>query len=93
MASFFNRITRKENPTIYQNKDGHLKRTLRVRDFLALGVGTIVSTSIFTLPGVVAAEHAGPAVALSFLLAAIVCLLYTSPSPRDVEESRMPSSA
>ncbi|SUM68144.1 amino acid permease family protein [Staphylococcus saccharolyticus] len=38
MASFFNRITRKENPTIYQNKDGHLKRTLRVRDFLALGV-------------------------------------------------------
>ena len=72
MSSFFNRITRKENPTIYQNKDGHLKRTLRVRDFLALGVGTIVSTSIFTLPGVVAAEHAGPAVALSFLLAAIV---------------------
>ena len=72
MASFFNRITRKENPTIYQNKDGHLKRTLRVRDFLALGVGTIVSTSTFTLPGVVAAEHAGPAVVLLFLLAAIV---------------------
>ena len=24
---------------------------------------------------------------------AILCLLYTSPSPRDVEESRMPSSA
>ena len=23
----------------------------------------------------------------------LVCLLYTSPSPRDVEESRMPSSA
>ncbi len=65
-------MTRKENPTIYQSKDGHLKRTLRVRDFLALGVGTIVSTSIFTLPGVVAAEHAGPAVSLSFLLAAIV---------------------
>ncbi len=43
-----------------------------MRDFLALGVGTIVSTSIFTLPGIVAAEHAGPAVALSFLLAAIV---------------------
>lgn len=72
MASFFEKIVRKENPTVYQNKDGHLKRTLRVRDFLGLGVGTIVSTSIFTLPGVVAAEHAGPAVALSFLLAAIV---------------------
>ena len=24
---------------------------------------------------------------------AVICLLYTSPSPRDVEESRMPSSA
>ncbi len=72
MGSFFNKIARKEDPAIYQNKDGHLKRTLRVRDFLALGVGTIVSTSIFTLPGIVAAEHAGPAVALSFLLAAIV---------------------
>ena len=46
MASFFKNLTRKEDPTIYQNKDGHLKRTLRVRDFLALGVGTIVSTAI-----------------------------------------------
>jgi hypothetical protein len=29
MASFFKNLTRKEDPTIYQNKDGHLKRTLR----------------------------------------------------------------
>ncbi len=71
MGSFFNKIARKEDPAI-SNKDGHLKRTLRVHNSLALGVGTIVSTSIFTLPGIVAAEHAGPAVALSFLLAAIV---------------------
>ena len=27
------------------------------------------------------------------LCKSIICLLYTSPSPRDVEESRMPSSA
>ena len=27
------------------------------------------------------------------LVECITCLLYTSPSPRDVEESRMPSSA
>ena len=27
------------------------------------------------------------------LIGATTCLLYTSPSPRDVEESRMPSSA
>ena len=30
---------------------------------------------------------------LGFSTAAATCLLYTSPSPRDVEESRMPSSA
>ena len=35
----------------------------------------------------------------TFILASVyvyllyICLLYTSPSPRDVEESRMPSSA
>ena len=70
--SFWQTITRKEDPNVYQDKDSHLIRTLRVRDFLALGVGTIVSTSIFTLPGEVAAMHTGPAVAISFLLAAIV---------------------
>ena len=30
---------------------------------------------------------------ISFLKDCFICLLYTSPSPRDVEESRMPSSA
>ena len=30
---------------------------------------------------------------LASLLCGLACLLYTSPSPRDVEESRMPSSA
>ena len=72
-GQFFKNFTRKEDPTIYQSKDGHLKRTLRVKDFLALGVGTIVSTSIFTLPGVVA-EHRST-VALSFLLAIVAGLV------------------
>ena len=30
---------------------------------------------------------------VTLLILYYVCLLYTSPSPRDVEESRMPSSA
>ncbi len=72
MSSLKEKIFLKEDPNVYEDKDAHLVRSLRVRDFLALGVGTIVSTSIFTLPGVVAAQHAGPAVALSFLGAAIV---------------------
>lgn len=69
------RLLYKEDPALFLNKDAHLERTLRVRDFLALGVGTIVSTAIFTLPGVVAADYAGPSVSLSFLVAAIVAAL------------------
>lgn len=75
MNKFWKRITLKEDPTVYKSKDAHLPQVLGVKDFLALGVGTIVSTSIFTLPGVVAAKHAGPAVALSFLVAAVVAAL------------------
>ncbi|WP_461214211.1 APC family permease [Lacticaseibacillus sp. GG6-2] len=72
MHALFKRMTQKEDPSVYEDKDSHLPRVLTVKDFLALGVGTIVSTTIFTLPGVVAATHAGPAVALSCLGAAIV---------------------
>src|SRR5579872_854416 len=39
------------------------------------GVGSTVGAGIFVLTGTVAAEHAGPAVALSFVLASLVCLL------------------
>lgn len=69
--SLWKTMNRKEDPRVYENKDGHLVRSLKVRDILALGVGTIVSASIFTLPGEVAAMHTGPAVAISFILAAI----------------------
>ncbi|MDF7640776.1 amino acid permease [Bifidobacterium sp. ESL0784] len=72
MASIKERIFRKEDPSVYEQKDAHLKRTLRVRDFLALGLGTVLSTAIFTLPGTVAAQHAGPAVVLSFIAAGVV---------------------
>ncbi|KRL22090.1 APC family permease [Lentilactobacillus kisonensis] len=72
MSRLTEKMFRKEDPLVYQDKDSHLIRSLTTKDFLALGVGTIVSASIFTLPGVVAAQHAGPAVALSCLTAAIV---------------------
>ncbi|KRL89250.1 APC family permease [Lactobacillus kalixensis] len=69
--NIWKKFNRKEDPRIYENKDGHLVRSLKVKDILALGVGTIVSASIFTLPGEVAAMHTGPSVAISFILAAI----------------------
>lgn len=55
--NLWQRMNSKEDPRVYENKDGHLVRSLKVKDFLALGVGTIVSASIFTLPGEVAQHN------------------------------------
>jgi basic amino acid/polyamine antiporter, APA family len=50
-----------------------LQRTLGVVDLVAFGVGCTVGAGIFSLTGEVAAHQAGPAVSLSFILAAIAC--------------------
>jgi APA family basic amino acid/polyamine antiporter len=51
---------------------GHgLKRTLTALDLVMLGVGAIIGTGIFVLTGRAAAANAGPAVALSFVIAGI----------------------
>ncbi|OCA82226.1 amino acid permease [Bacillus sp. FJAT-27225] len=52
-----------------------LQQTLGAFDLILLGVGAIVGTGIFILPGTVAAVHAGPAIIFSFIIAAIVCAL------------------
>jgi APA family basic amino acid/polyamine antiporter len=48
-----------------------LKRTLSAMDLVLLGIGGIIGTGIFVLTGRAAAANAGPAVALSFTIAAI----------------------
>ncbi|MBS7252394.1 amino acid permease [Flavobacterium branchiicola] len=50
-----------------------LKRTLSSRSLVALGVGAIIGAGLFSLTGIAAADHAGPAVTISFILAAIGC--------------------
>ena len=50
-----------------------LKRSLSAVDIIMLGVGVIVGTGIFVLTGVAAAEYAGPALMLSFVIASITC--------------------
>jgi APA family basic amino acid/polyamine antiporter len=52
-----------------------LKRTLSAYDLTALGVGSIIGSGIFVLTGVAAATKAGPAVVISFIIAAIACAL------------------
>ena len=57
----------------YLQKDSHFERTLSAVDLIALGIGAVIGTGIFILPGTVAATKAGPGIILSFVLAAIVC--------------------
>lgn len=54
---------------------GALHRTLGARDLVLLGIGCVVGAGIYILPGVAAAEYAGPAVTVAFLMAGIGCLL------------------
>lgn len=68
----FARMARKEDPRNYADKDGHLKPVLGLREMIAMGVGTVVGAGIFTMPGIVAADYAGPAVVISFIIAAII---------------------
>jgi APA family basic amino acid/polyamine antiporter len=51
------------------------KRTLGPLSLVALGIGAIIGAGIFSLTGIAAADNAGPAVVLSFLLAATGCAL------------------
>jgi basic amino acid/polyamine antiporter, APA family len=50
-----------------------LKRTLGPASLVALGIGAIIGTGIFVLTGPVAAQNAGPAIVLSFIIAGIGC--------------------
>jgi basic amino acid/polyamine antiporter, APA family len=51
----------------------HLKKTLGPLNLVALGIGAIIGAGLFSLTGIAAADHAGPAVVLSFVVAAIGC--------------------
>ncbi|MDQ0380203.1 amino acid permease [Amycolatopsis thermophila] len=60
------------NEILARQESGELKRRLRARDLVGFGVGIIIGTGIFTLAGVEAKTHAGPAVTLSFVIGAVV---------------------
>jgi APA family basic amino acid/polyamine antiporter len=57
------------------NEEGEhtLCRSLGAVNLITLGIGAIIGAGIFVLTGQAAALHAGPAVALSFVLAGVVC--------------------
>ncbi|HET6554522.1 MAG TPA: amino acid permease [Dyella sp.] len=53
----------------------NLRRTLGLKDLVVLGVGAVIGAGIFVITGQAAAEHAGPALTLSFVLAGLAAAL------------------
>jgi APA family basic amino acid/polyamine antiporter len=51
-----------------------LKKTLTASGLTALGVGAIIGAGLFSITGLAAATNAGPAITISFIVAAIGCL-------------------
>ncbi|MBT2414251.1 amino acid permease [Streptomyces sp. ISL-12] len=52
-----------------------LKKSLSALDLTVFGVGVVIGTGIFVLTGTVAKNNAGPATALAFVVAGVVCAL------------------
>src|ERR1700750_818729 len=50
-----------------------LKRTLGAGNLVALGIGAIIGAGLFVRTAAAAGEHAGPAVTISFIVAAVGC--------------------
>jgi APA family basic amino acid/polyamine antiporter len=71
-----NKLFRKKN--IQDLLDGaqksSLKKTLGAFDLVMIGIGCTIGTGIFVVTGVAAATYAGPAISVSYFIAAIVCI-------------------
>jgi len=51
-----------------------LKKTLGAKGLVALGIGAIIGAGLFSITGMAAANHAGPAITISFVVAGLGCL-------------------
>ena len=63
-------ILRKESLDRYLGVDKDFVKSMTAVDLMALGIGAVIGTGIFILPGTVAANSAGPGVTLSFFFSA-----------------------
>src|SRR5512144_1966931 len=55
------------------DEHGGLKRSLNATNLVMLGIGAIIGAGFFVYTGTAAANNAGPAIALSFVLGGIAC--------------------
>lgn len=56
-----------------EETDKSLRRSLSASNLVALGVGAIIGAGLFSITGVAAAANAGPAITISFVIAAFGC--------------------
>jgi APA family basic amino acid/polyamine antiporter len=56
-----------------ETQHGELKRTLGPLNLVLLGIGCIIGTGIFVLTGQAAAQYAGPAIMISFIITGTLC--------------------
>ncbi len=71
--SLGSRIFQREKLDRYLETDKKFVKTMSAIDLISLGIGAVIGTGIFILPGTVAATKAGPGIILSFIIAAVVC--------------------
>ena len=58
-----------------EDSEKGLKRTLTAGSLVALGIGAIIGAGLFVRTAAAAAQNAGPAVTIGFIVAAIGCAL------------------
>lgn len=74
-----NQLFRKKNIASIQAeafaKNSDLKRSLSMTNLIMLGIGAIIGTGIFVITGTAAADYAGPALTISFVVSALGCVM------------------
>lgn len=68
-SQFLHALIRKKGLTV--TEDTKLARVLTTVDLTALGIGSTLGVGVYVLAGEVSKNYAGPAVVISFLIAAI----------------------
>lgn len=58
----------------YKSEQNSLKKVLGPTALISMGIGAIIGAGLFSITGIAAAENAGPAITLSFLIAAVGCV-------------------
>jgi len=56
------------------NADHGLRKSLNAFNLTTLGIGAVIGAGIFVLTGQAAAQYAGPAIVISFLISGMACL-------------------